>query len=115
MSFYDFFWNARQDAKISSTRSSVSDAKEDLNRSRLEIDVLRNQIDRLAIAAAAMAEILQERVGLTAQELTDKITEIDLRDGVLDGRITKTPKACKSCGRTVSNTRQACLYCGEGA
>ena len=69
----------------------------------------------MALTNAALIEILSERVGISEHEIFCKIEEIDLRDGVKDGKITNTPKTCKACARVLPAKRRVCLYCGEQA
>ena len=40
-------------------------------------------------------------------------TEIDLRDGKADGKITAHPLRCPSCDRVSSSRHAKCLYCGQ--
>lgn len=41
------------------------------------------------------------------------MTEIDLSDGKLDGKVREQPgvSACASCGRTLSKRHARCFYC----
>ena len=73
---------------------------------------LERRIDHLALACQALWEILSERVGVTHEDLTKKMNEIDLRDGVQDGRMTSHVIQCPSCGRNVSSSKPTCMFCG---
>ena len=75
------------------------------------IDVQR-RTDRLALACAALLEILQERLGITDEEMEERMRAVDLRDGSEDGRITEQPTACRKCRRTTHPKRPHCIYCG---
>ena len=47
------------------------------------------------------------------EALMSKIQEIDLKDGVLDGKVRKGPaKKCHECNRTMNRMHNKCLYCG---
>ncbi|HOF38628.1 MAG TPA: hypothetical protein PLD73_01045 [Candidatus Hydrogenedentes bacterium] len=73
---------------------------------------LEHQVARMALLNQSLWELLCERLGLTEQELEAKVREVDLRDGVLDGKITNTPVKCPQCGRVSASKHYRCLYCG---
>ncbi|MFA5056069.1 MAG: hypothetical protein WC562_07865 [Dehalococcoidia bacterium] len=77
-----------------------------------DIDELRQTIDKLVLITRALWEIIAESRGLNDEYLINKVNEIDLRDGTLDGKMKTSIKKCPSCGRTMSQSRGACLYCG---
>jgi hypothetical protein len=74
---------------------------------RLEIS-----IDRLLLINRALWEIIQERFQLTEEILKDKVSEIDLRDGKLDGRLKKGVKKCDRCNRMLNPRHKTCIFCG---
>lgn len=78
-----------------------------------KVESLQNHIDRMGLVTQALWEVLQKRTGITEEEFSSLIEEIDLRDGKRDGRITPTPKKCTKCQRTVSTRTNMCLYCGN--
>lgn len=53
------------------------------------IEELENEVAQLTIVLEAMIEQLCDKDAMTREELAAKISEIDLRDGVADGRMTK--------------------------
>lgn len=53
------------------------------------IESLQSEVGQLAIVIEALLESLADRGILTREELARKMSEIDARDGVVDGRITK--------------------------
>jgi len=73
---------------------------------------LGRRLEHLALACQALFEILSEKAGITHEELTKKMTEIDLRDGVQDGRMGPRVVQCPACGRTVSANKPTCMFCG---
>ncbi len=76
---------------------------------------LEDKISRLTLINMAVWELLKKRTNLTEDDLMDKVREIDLRDGVADGKISKanTLAKCPNCGRTMSDRHARCLYCGQ--
>jgi|CXWL01.1.fsa_nt_gi uncharacterized protein YhdP len=105
-------WDLLQQWQIDEAQSSASDASRRADRVKYDVDHTQATIDALALSCAAMWELLGERLGVTEQELLNKIEEIDLRDGKLDGRIAIVKQACSGCGRNNNAKRGRCLYCG---
>lgn len=56
---------------------------------------------------------MEEKLGVTEEELRERIRELDLRDGTLDGRITPAPVQCPVCGRQLSPRHKSCIDCGS--
>ena len=79
---------------------------------RSEVQVLRAAIDKLILVDRALWEIIAESQGLTEEYLLNKVNEIDLRDGVLDGKMRTPVRKCASCGRILQQGYTKCIYCG---
>jgi ribosomal protein S27AE len=80
---------------------------------RLQSDAIAADVDKLFLIAKALWTILKEEHGYTDDGLLQKIKEIDLEDGKLDGKISKAEKpSCPKCGRKVIGRHPVCLYCG---
>lgn len=77
-----------------------------------DIRELEHQIQRLKLLNQALWELLRERAKMTDDDLVQKAEEIDLRDGVADGRMTETALKCPQCNRISSSKHWRCLYCG---
>jgi len=74
---------------------------------------LRHQVERLSLLNQALWELIRDKAGLTDADLERMANEIDLRDGVADGKIGGGAVSCPTC-RRVSNAKHfKCLYCGE--
>lgn len=78
-----------------------------------KIEALEGNVDRLTLITQALWEVLQTKVGVEEAELVSLIEEIDLRDGKLDGKITKVPQKCEKCNQSVSVKTNMCFYCGH--
>lgn len=74
---------------------------------------LEYHVGRLSMMNQALWELLSERLGMSDADLARKAGEVDLRDGVQDGRITTTPVKCPTCGRVSNSRHWKCLYCGQ--
>jgi len=57
--------------------------------------------------------LLRDKLGVTDVELLDRINELDLSDGKLDGKFRKTPVSCPKCKRTIARRSKQCIYCGQ--
>jgi hypothetical protein len=51
--------------------------------------------------------------GISEAQLSAKVTEIDLRDGQADGRMSPKPKRCPRCDAMISPKFGRCLFCGH--
>ena len=86
-------------------------AREAREAKRDAADVEEN-IDRLTLVCMAMWELLSAKTDLTEDDLVAKVHEIDLRDGVADGKLKVQAKRCPQCDRVMSQRHSRCLYCG---
>ena len=112
-------WELFQTSHVERSRSLALEAQctaretqGDVRELQSRVRVLEQQCERLNLAAMAMAEILRDRLGVTEKEIEAKLTEIDLRDGQLDGKVRASLRDCPKCQRTNAAIRQRCLYCG---
>ena len=77
---------------------------------------LRGRADRLELVCQALMELLIARDVCTQEELDLLMLQIDLRDGVEDGRINpevrESAPQCSQCQHFLSPRHQQCVYCG---
>ena len=93
-----------------------SEAGSKANRASSDTLQLRREVNRLLMINEALWEIIRDREGLKDEDLIRKIDEIDLRDGLLNGRRAKqAPADCSNCGRTLPKRQPVCIYCGTDA
>lgn len=92
--------------------AEAADAQREAKSAQQRVHELEEQLERLTLACAAMWELVQAKTGLTEEQLVDRITEMDARDGQIDGKLTRGVRACEKCNRPVPSRRQKCLYCG---
>ena len=75
---------------------------------------LTHDIERLLMITEALWAILKEKHGYTDSELMRRVALIDLRDGKLDGKVSKVePAPCPRCGKVLNKRHPRCIYCGE--
>lgn len=74
---------------------------------------LADDFENLKLINQALWEIMSDKLGLSGEELLKKVEEIDLRDGVRDGRISKSrnPWNCTNCNHLNSPRMKTCVSC----
>jgi hypothetical protein len=99
----------RLDAKLDRVEATASESiiARETNKHLVE------KVEFLALVSRALFELLQETTGVSEERLRAKITEIDLRDGEADGRMTRKGKKCPKCDATMSPKFGRCLFCGH--
>ena len=107
---------------LASNEASSSMAAKDAARADSKVDrlahahenkILRANLEKSMMISEALWELLRDRAKLTDEDLHKKIYEIDMRDGVLDGKNVRKAVECPDCGRKVSARHPACIYCGR--
>lgn len=88
---------------------SVSRAATDV---RAQNEFIQCDVEKLFMLTEALWTILKEKHGCTDAELVQRVQEIDLRDGKLDGKVAKVNPDCPKCSRKLMGKRPVCLYCG---
>ena len=78
-----------------------------------EVRVLEANLAKTLMISEALWEIVRDQHGLTEKALHDKLYEVDMRDGVLDGKKQRNSVKCPNCDHTVSPRHPACIYCGQ--
>jgi len=110
-------WDIVQQGQISQAKTTAEFARQDSanNAERLhkEVQRLEARMDRLSIITQALWELINEKTSLTESDIEAKITDIDIRDGRKDGKITGRPTSCPKCARPAHTRQRTCPYCGE--
>lgn len=74
------------------------------------------RIDQLELLCAALVELLVAKGVTNPAELRVLMQQVDLADGVEDGRKSVSPREasprCACCQRFLNPAREACVYCG---
>ncbi|MHC4930861.1 MAG: hypothetical protein ACYTGV_01545 [Planctomycetota bacterium] len=73
---------------------------------------LEARLDRALLTTEALWTIVRDRVGVTEAELAERIVDLDLTDGRLDGRIRRPALECPACSRRTPRRLSRCMYCG---
>ena len=110
MMYHGFFRDMRQDMSIGRADAKASSAAR--KAEDLEF-LLERKIDKLSLIIQALWSFIREQHSITEDALMEKIREIDMQDGVLDGKVQKgKAKECPECGRVMNRMHNKCLYCG---
>ena len=104
------FGSIRGDVGPSAHAEATQAKGEARSRTVAEVEA---RLERTLLACEAMWTLLRDKVGLTDLELIERINDVDLSDGKLDGKVRKTAVSCPSCGRTISRRFPKCMYCGQ--
>jgi len=92
---------------------AASDARTAAREAKTDVDELRHDVDRLMLITEALWRIARDRLGCTDEDLVQRIQEVDLEDGKLDGRKGPTPaRDCPQCQRKLLKHQPRCFYCG---
>lgn len=93
-------------------RPRAAGAETSANAAKREVRHLEERLDRLSLVCMAMWSLLQDKAGVTEEQLLERVRAIDLMDGVEDGKATRTISKCAQCNRVMSPRHRRCLYCG---
>ena len=94
-------------------RSTSPPSSEELE-SRLES--VDSRLQQVTMRLEAVCELLVARGAVGEAELLEKLREIDLRDGIEDGRnVAPQVQVCGKCGRTRVGEHRFCAHCGSDA
>ena len=93
--------------------ANAASAKAQAGAAKRSVEQLTHEVERLLMISEAMWTFLQEQHGYTEEQLAERVMDIDLKDGVLDGRVKKQSRSeCESCGRVLNKRHVRCIYCG---
>lgn len=106
-------WDLLQQSQINSSRHSANAADLKAGIAQADVQQLDSQVQTLALACQAMWELLSKQYGISEIDLLNKMSEIDMRDGVVDGKLVlKASTKCTDCGKEVKKVRSNCYWCG---
>ncbi len=74
---------------------------------------MEQKLARLSLLNQALWELVRDRLQLTDADLEMMARQVDLRDGVEDGKITEHAVRCPQCQRVCNSRHARCIYCGQ--
>src|SRR4029450_122071 len=93
-------------------RGEMTEVKNQSLDSNTRVRLLEDRLEKSLMACEALWILVKDRLGFTEQELLERINQVDLMDGLQDGKVKTKPLECGHCGRVVSRRHSKCLYCG---
>ena len=114
----DLFCNVLRQVQAEEMRGQIEDVKYDAQQKASEVVQQAylphsKRFEKLGLVCQAMWVLIKEKTGLTDEDLLEMVTELDLKDGKLDGKYTKPPVDCPNCGAKICRKFNRCLFCGE--
>ncbi|MEM7201234.1 MAG: hypothetical protein AAF628_13260 [Planctomycetota bacterium] len=106
------FWEISQQVNIRRSQATADSAVERAADAKASAEALQSTLDRVLLINRALWEIVRDQHGLNDEQLRDKVSEIDMRDGVMDGRLRQEARRCPGCDRVMNRRHRHCLYCG---
>lgn len=108
-----FFWDDeyRQRRDIEFLRQEVTSAPNLAPQLRAQAA----RIDQLELMVKALTEVIVGKGLASRDELAVAMQQLDLEDGVEDGRVGRARQdapTCQHCHRFVNPKRERCVYCG---
>ena len=111
---FEFLGDNSSESYFASTASRDAErAKSTAQADGQRIKVLEANLAKSLMICETLWELLRDEHGWTDHELHKKLYEVDMRDGVLDGKNQRKAVKCSDCGHTVSARHPACIYCGK--
>ena len=102
-----------QQFQIEQNRQKTNELESEVREGRYSSQDIEERISKLSIVTQAVWSFLKETQHLDDIDLLNKIEQIDLEDGVKDGKVTAVVTDCPACNRRINTRYRTCLYCGE--
>jgi len=109
---FELLWDLYQQRRIGELQSDLNRESSKVIDVKSTIQALDDRIDKLFLINLALWSLLKEKTDLKDEDLLERIKEIDLSDGKLDGKVRQPAVECPQCKRKMSVKHQRCLYCG---
>jgi hypothetical protein len=109
---FGIFWDLYQQNRINQAQDQAERSGSEARSAVHAVQSLESRVNSLTLVNTALWSLLQERLGLSEEQLADRVKEIDLSDGRLDGKVAPTVGVCSTCNRTMSERHRRCIYCG---
>ena len=103
----------QQSSAAASAAQDAASAKGQTRALKTQIRILEANLAKTMMICETLWEFLRDKTSLTEQDLHKKLYEIDMRDGILDGKNQRKAIECPECGHMVSPRHPACIYCGQ--
>lgn len=108
----ELFWEMRQTRMINEAAGAASATGQHAVITDHKVGNLADRVDQLTLVCKAMWALIQECTDLKEEDLLKKVQEMDVHDGVADGKVSRPVQGCPKCTRPMSAEHKKCLYCG---
>ena len=105
-------WQMQTGGSAGEAQAAAGKAASKAARMLLRVKELEDRLDKLTLICMGMWSFLAESNKVTEEDLIKRVTQIDLEDGVADGKVTKQVARCDRCDRVMSPRHKRCIYCG---
>jgi len=110
---FELFWELNQQRRIGEAQADARNSEMRAQDVQRDVEMLQQSVEKLALVNAAMWSLMQDKMGLKDEQLLNRMQEIDMQDGVADGRISRQKAlTCAKCQRPMSRTHDSFMYCG---
>lgn len=114
---FDHDWLQRSDIEDLKQQAARLESRQRRDRELYErVEELEQDVGELALLCKTLMNLLLEHQVCTGKQLEDMMRQVDLEDGVADGKITKASSSqerkCPQCGHKVYAGKPNCMYCG---
>ncbi len=108
----EFLWEFEQHRRIAEAEGQANRAAHNAREAHHKSSSHESRLDTMTLAVMAMWSILQDRLGVTEAQLVERMQQLDLSDGKVDGKVAQPSSTCGSCSRVMSARYKRCIYCG---
>ena len=110
----DIFVDMHQYKKIDEAGAKAQSASDRVDSVNDQIRILEAMIGEQRLIIQSLCELLIDNNTLIKQKLFEKMNEVDIRDGIADGKIgTSHASVCEKCFRRYNFKVNKCQYCGN--
>ena len=107
------FWDLHRTGSTADFAAiNAQDARRTAQDAQSRAIQLEARCDRALLVCEALWTILRDKLGVTEEELVDRVNQVDLSDGKLDGKVRHPASDCPKCRRKVARRSPRCVYCG---
>lgn len=107
----NLYWNIHQEQRINEVEWRAITGEYAWKHAELSAEDVKLQYERMVLIISALWELLIEKWILSETDLANKISEIDARDGNIDGRKINKILLCPKCWSGISRKFKKCLVC----
>jgi hypothetical protein len=108
----NIFWQSYRASSAADSAIDAQDARRSAQDTLLRTRQLEARCDRALLVCEALWTLLRDKMGVKEEELIDRVNQVDLSDGKLDGKVRRPAVDCPKCRRKVARRFSRCVYCG---